>query len=209
MIFNKILCLGAHPDDEFGCSGTLSKFIEEEKEVYYAVFSFCEESVPQGFPSDILKKEFKSACNKLGIKEENLFMYDFKVRYFPRDRQAILEELVKLRNQIQPDLVLLPALSDIHQDHSVIAREGLRAFKYSSVFGYELPMNTISFQHACFMKLEERHIQKKIVDLMCYKSQLFRIYANEDFIRGLAKVRGVQVNEEYAEAFEVIRLKLT
>lgn len=208
MIFNRVLFLGAHPDDEFGCSGTLAKFLEEDKNIYYAVFSLCEESVPEGFPKDILSKELIEATKTLGIKQGNLFIYNFRVRHFPANRQDILEKLVVLREELQPDLILLPALSDVHQDHHIIAMEGLRAFKYCSIFGYELPMNTISFQHACFIKLEERHVAKKIESLMCYKSQSFRNYSNVDFIRGLARVRGVQIGEEYAEAFEVIRLKL-
>lgn len=207
MMFHKVLVLGAHPDDEFGCSGTLSRFLEEGKVIYYAVFSSCEGSVPKGFPTNVLKKELKLASKSLGIKEENLFLYDFKVRHFPANRQQILEKLIKLRDQIQPDLVLLPALSDVHQDHHTIALEGLRAFKHCSILGYELPMNTITFQHACFVKLEKRHIQRKLKSLLCYESQRSRIYSSEEFIRGLAKVRGVQIGEEYAEAFEVIRLK--
>jgi hypothetical protein len=66
-------------------------------------------------------------------------------------------------------------------------------------------MNTITFRHACFVHLEERHLQAKIESLMCYESQAFRSYRNEEFLRGLARVRGVQINAECAEAFEVLR----
>jgi hypothetical protein len=38
-----------------------------------------------------------------------------------------------------------------------------------------------------------------------YKSQTQRNYMQEDFIRSLAKVRGVQSNSEYAEAFETYK----
>jgi hypothetical protein len=39
-----------------------------------------------------------------------------------------------------------------------------------------------------------------------YNSQSHRNYMQEDFIRSLAKVRGVQCNSEYAEAFEMYKL---
>lgn len=208
MKFEKILFLGPHPDDEFGCSGSLIRLLEEGKEIFFAVFSFCEESVPPGFPKDILRAELDNSLKIIGIKDENTFKFSFKVRHFPKYRQEILEELIILKNKINPDLVLLPALSDIHQDHHTIATEGLRAFKHCTVLGYEFPMNILSFQHACFIKIEESHLNKKIKALTCYKSQSFRPYSNEEFIRGLAKVRGIQIGEDTAEAFEVLKLKI-
>ncbi|NPV14193.1 PIG-L family deacetylase [candidate division WOR-3 bacterium] len=204
-LFNRVLVLGAHTDDEFGCSGTIVRLIEEGKEVYYMAFSPCEESVPKGFPPDILKKECFTAVTKLGVRPENWRLLDFRVRRFPEFRQEILEELVRCRQQLNPDLVFLPASSDIHQDHRVIFEEGLRAFKYTSILGYELPMNTLTFRHVCFVPLEERHIQRKIESLASYQSQRFRSYTSEDFIRSLARVRGVQAGVQFAEAFEVVR----
>jgi LmbE family N-acetylglucosaminyl deacetylase len=208
LTFKRVLVLGAHTDDEFGCSGTIVRLLEGGAEVYCAMLSTCQESVPEGFPKDVLSHEAKKAAEVLGVRENHLLLYDFQVRRFPAVRQEILEELVRLRKKLEPDLVLLPALSDIHQDHHVIAMEGLRAFKFASILGYELPMNTITFQHACFVELKASQVQKKVESLTCYKSQRFRNYANEDFVRSLAKVRGVQAGVDYAEAFEVLRLKL-
>jgi LmbE family N-acetylglucosaminyl deacetylase len=206
--FKRALVLGAHTDDEFGCSGTIARLLEEGAEVYCALLSTCEESVPEGFPKNVLSQEAQKAAEVIGLKPDHLLIYDYRVRHFPAVRQEILEEFVRLRKKLDPDLVMLPALSDIHQDHHVIASEGLRAFKFASILGYELPMNTIMFQHACFVTLNAAHVQRKIESLMCYKSQKFRTYANEDFLRSLARVRGVQAGVEYAEAFEVLRLKL-
>ena len=41
------------------------------------------------------------------------------------------------------DLVVLPNSTDVHQDHQVINREGIRAFKHSSILGYELVWNNL------------------------------------------------------------------
>lgn len=203
--FRVALILGAHTDDEFGCAGTIARLVEEEVNVYCVAFSRCEESVPAGFALDALEHEWREATARLGIPPQNLRLYSYRVRHFPAFRQDILEELVRLRQQIRPDVVFLPSSTDIHQDHDVISKEGLRAFKHSTILGYELPMNTITFQHACFIRLEEHHLQTKIDSLMCYKTQAFRNYRNDEFLRGLARVRGVQINATYAEAFEVMR----
>lgn len=206
--FNRALVLCAHPDDEFGCSGTLRRMIESGTDVHYMAFSMCEKSVPAGFPQDVLSQEVKEATKVIGIPAANVRLYDFEVRVFPTFRQEILETLVKVRNEIQPDIVFLPSLSDIHQDHATVAREGLRAFKHQTIFGYELPMNTVAFANAAYVTLTREQVDRKIESLAQYRSQSFRPYATAEFIAGLAKVRGVQCNAEYAECFEAIRVKI-
>ena len=63
-----ILVLAPHTDDgELGAGGTINKLIENGANVYYAAFSTAEESVPDGWPKDILKTEVKKATQKLGI----------------------------------------------------------------------------------------------------------------------------------------------
>lgn len=202
-----VLVLAPHTDDgELGAGGTISKFIENGINVYYAAFSTAEKSVPIGFDKDVLKTEVKNATKKLGLKEENLFIYDYEVRKLNYVRQEILEDLIALRNRLEIDLVLMPSLNDIHQDHTTIAQEGLRAFKTKTILGYELIWNNLSFDTTSFVKLEKKHIQSKVDSLKEYKSQNGRDYMSEEFIFSLAKSRGVQIGAEYAESFEVIRL---
>ncbi len=166
--FKRVLFLGAHTDDEFGCTGTLLRLMEEGAAVTYNVFSICEESVPDGLERDVLAHEASEATRVLGLTPGNVCVGRYPVRRFPAVRQEILEDLVRIRRELEPDLVLVPALSDIHQDHHVVAEEGLRAFKFSSVLGYRLPMDSLTFSHACFASLFERHIEKKLAALRCY-----------------------------------------
>lgn len=204
--FKRALFLGSHPDDECGCSGTLARFLEEEKELFFVIFSFCEESVRSEFLRDIQKSEFASSMKTLGVEDDHVFSYDFKVRHFPASRQEILEILVSLNKTVNPDLILLPASEDIHQDHHTLAIEGLRAFKHRTILGYEIPHNMMRSQNTCFIRLEKRHINKKVEIMKCYKSQEYRYYFGEDYIRALAKVRGIQVRARAAEMFEIVRL---
>ena len=112
-------------------------------------------------------------------------------------------------SSIQPfSLVFIPSLHDIHQDHTTIAQEGLRAFKNTTLLGYELIWNNLTFNTQCFVKLNKTNISTKIEALKEYHSQGKRDYLSEDFIYSLARTRGVQAGCEYAEAFEVVRLFL-
>lgn len=205
--YKKILVLAPHTDDgEFGCGATIAKFIEEKKQVFYVAFSSATKSVPKGFSKNILKKEFQGATKILNIPLQNTILFDYPVREFPKYRQRILEDMVRLQKKIKPDLVLLPSSYDTHQDHQVIAQEGFRAFKTSSILGYEIPWNNLSFNASAFVMLRAKHLQKKIQAIKCYKSQSRRVYASEDLIKGLAITRGRQIKTDlYAEAFEIIR----
>ena len=202
-----ILILAPHTDDgELGCGGSIAKFSGEGKKIYYAAFSLCSKSLPPGLAVDTLANECKEATTLLGIPADNVTLFDFEVRNFPKFRQEILEELVNLNKQIRPDLVFIPSSTDIHQDHGVIHTEALRAFKTSSLLGYELPWNHAQFNSTYFINLSAENLSKKAEALKAYQSQADRTYMYEDFTLSLAKVRGVQSNSLYAEAFEVYKL---
>lgn len=202
----RILVLAPHTDDgECGCGGSIAKFVEEGKDVYYAAFSPATKSIPPGMPKNITEEEFRRATKTLGLSEENLILYNYEVRDFPAHRQNILEDMVKLNKDIKPDLILMPCLHDRHQDHSVIAAEGFRAFKRTSILGYEVPWNNLTFDTNVFIFLTKEQIKKKLWALNCYHSQKMRMYGGTSFFEDLAKVRGVQIGAKYAECFETVR----
>ncbi|MFY7989889.1 MAG: PIG-L deacetylase family protein [Fluviicola sp.] len=202
----RVLVLAPHTDDgEFGCGGTIAKFIEEGHDVMYAAFSACQQSVLPQFPSDILITEVKAATKVLGIKSENLLLFDYDVRTFGYRRQDILDDLIRIRQDFNPQLIFMPDLADVHQDHATVATEGLRAFKFASILSYELPWNNLSFTTSSFVHLDETHVQTKVNALKEYQSQAHRPYSDEDFLRSVARTRGVQIGTKYAEAFNIVR----
>jgi LmbE family N-acetylglucosaminyl deacetylase len=209
MLAMRVLFLSPHTDDvELGAGGTLTHLREQGHEVYWLVFSTAESSLPPDVPRDTLKKEFLEVAGNMGLGDDHYRIFDFMVRYLPDHRQQILEELVKAKREFSPDLVIGPSLNDHHQDHEVVAKEMVRAFKNSSsIISYELPWNHTEFDNQLFIKLARRQIDRKVELLSCYRSQvrLERPYFSSDFIHGWARMRGGQVGAEYAEAFEVIR----
>lgn len=208
-MFNNVLVLAPHTDDgEIGAGGLISKLTDIGSNIFYVAFSSCEESVPEEFEKDVLKYELYEATSTLGIKRENVSLLNYKVRRFPESRQAILDDLIKIRSKRFYDLVLLPSTYDIHQDHKTISEEGIRAFKGTSILGYELPWNQLSTPNSFFVKLTERNIDNKISALKCYKSQYGRRYCNEEYIRSLAHIKGAMVNADLAETYEAIRFFL-
>jgi len=207
----RVLVLAPHTDDaELGCGGTIIKLIENNIDVFISVFSTAEDSLPRDAEPYALKNEFLASAGAMGIPHDQIYIYNFPVRKLEYHRQDVLETLVSLGKEINPDMVLLPASTDIHQDHQVVHIEGLRAFKHITVWGYELPWNHLTFNANAFVVLTEKHLEAKWSSLKLYESQLKmgRPYFSKEFVYGLAKLRGVQIKTRYAEAFEVLRVRV-
>jgi N-acetylglucosamine malate deacetylase 1 len=134
--WQKALVLAPHTDDgEFGCGGTMARLVGSGCDVRYVAFSIATRSLPPGFPPDTLAREVAEATAELGIPPDALTVHDFEVRTFPDRRQDILELLVALWEEWEPDVVFQPSLHDVHQDHRTVAEEGLRAFKRTTILG--------------------------------------------------------------------------
>jgi LmbE family N-acetylglucosaminyl deacetylase len=200
-----ILVLSPHTDDmEFGCGGTIKRLADEGCKISVLIFSSCEQSLPKDFSVDDIKNEQFNASRVIGVSEENITMHDFPVRQFDSYRQDILEILIQYKNDNNISQVFTPSRADIHQDHAVICSESIRAFKNISLLGYELPWNNLTSDHNFFYSLSPEHIRAKEKAIDCFKSQHHRAYNSKD-INSLAKVRGMQIKSDYAEAFDMIR----
>jgi LmbE family N-acetylglucosaminyl deacetylase len=205
--WKRVLVLAPHTDDgEFGCGGTMARLVDAGAEVRYVAFSIATRSLPPGFPPDTLAREVKAATAELGIPPERLDVHDYDVRTFPERRQDILELLVALWEEWQPDAVFQPSLHDVHQDHRTVAEEGLRAFKRTTILGYEIPWNNFDFAYQWYAALERSHVERKVAALEHYASQQHRRYANAEYVRNLARMHGINVSREYAEVFQVYRV---
>jgi len=206
----RILTISPHTDDAIiTTGGTISRILEEGGQAFYVGLSTAEESVPEGFPKDAVERETRLATKVLEIDPKKVYIKRFRVRRFHEHRQEILDAIINLRDTIRPDIVFIPATYDIHQDHEVVNRESIRAFRNCcSIYGYDFPWTDLyGMKMNLFYQLKERHMKKKVKAVSCLKSQIIKKanYLTEEYIRGLAIERGGRINANYAEAFEVIR----
>ena len=196
----KALVLSPHTDDaELGCGGTIAKLVEEGWAVHVIYFSAVRTRFPQ------LVNEAENSARILGMSYEIL---DFNTRYFPRDRQDILQILHDHSRKENYNLVFTPTTTDIHQDHGVVTTEAKRIFRKCTLLGYELPWNNLDVSLNCFIPLEKRHIKKKISALECYNTQKKHPYFDKKFLESVVKMRGVQLSTPFAEGFETIKVRL-
>jgi LmbE family N-acetylglucosaminyl deacetylase len=195
----KILLLAPHADDiELGCGATVARFAEENHDILWIVIA----------PVELLNSEHLLAVEEVELKKSKCPYFQFDIRCIFERRKELRESFFSLKSSFIPDLVIGPSLNDLHQDHQTVAEEMVRAFKNScSVICYELPWNHISFNAQLLVRLEKRHVDKKLQMLKKFKSQIpiRGKYFSEKLVRGLSAVRGIQLGSEYAEAFEVVR----
>lgn len=194
-----ILALSPHTDDaELGAGGTLARFVEEGHAVAVAALSTGNSETGSN------RAEFEAAMDALGVGTYELYSYE--TREFSAARQHILDRLVMLRARFVPDLVLVPCTAERHQDHGVVTAEAVRAFRDCCMLGYgSLRSHTLPITWLYFVRLEERHLERKLAAVACYRSQADKVYTDATGIRALAQVHGIRVGAEYAEAFEVLK----
>lgn len=201
-----ILILSPHTDDmEVGMGGTIyyiNKYFNINLKIL--VFSCSNNSLKGPYKNNITKEELKKSLKTLNISNKNVKVLNFITREFNKSRQDILEILYKYKDKT--DIVFCPNSNDLHQDHQVIYKESIRAFrKDCCIFGYELLSNTLISNLTCFFELDEETINKKIESIKCYNSQLYKRNDIPEIMKNLAIIRGAEIKVKYAELFEIIR----
>ncbi len=200
----RILVVAPHVDDEVACAGALYMAAKLKARIDVLALSSCEESVPEGATPEQLQGEFRHSCSSLGALPR---LKAFPVRRFDEHRQDILEVLVENARKFKPEVVICPSSADIHQDHQVVTAQCERAFRESTIIGWEPLTIHRATRLDGYFGLSVDALEAKLVSWRCYVSQRFRAHLDDALLRGLAVVRGRQSKQAsgLAEAYEVIR----
>ena len=202
----KYLFLGAHPDDiELGAGASMAKALEIGIECHSVIFSDFKNLQSDKITESQICDESIAAQSILGMSKRNIHFHNFPVRRFEEFRQEILQILIDISHENNYSHIFIPNTLDIHQDHKVVSREAVRAFKFTSILGYELPWNNIESRNNFYNILEKSHLELKIRSLREFASQRDRFYFSETTISSIVKFRGLQIGVENAEGFELIR----
>lgn len=195
-----ILAIAPHIDDvELGAGATIHNLCKTN-DVYYVGLS-----VPPLVDVGGFMQEFNLSIKCLGLKPENIILRQYDPRNLFDSRSEILQLLYDLNKQFKPDLVFIPNSYDMHQSHEVVHAEGRRAFKYTTILGYELPWNYTEFSMDVFITLDRESLQAKVDAVNAYKTQKSRTFFSNNIVEDLARVRGKMIEREFAECFELIR----
>jgi LmbE family N-acetylglucosaminyl deacetylase len=202
---HSVLAIGAHPDDiEFGCAGTLYRFIQEGHSVFFLIMT---NGRAGGNPEERRDEQLNSA-KFLGVKE--VFWGDFEDARLD-SFSMVIQKIEAIVKQTSPTLIFVHYGNDSHQDHRQINECTISATRnIPNVLFYEGP-TTFGFKPNVYTDIRP-YIKQKFTCLSCHNSQVNRTNIESQSILEIARAnaifRGAQCRIPYAEAFCSLRLFL-
>lgn len=199
---DELLLIGAHCDDvAIGAGGTLLELCQAHPQmrVTALVFTGGEERELEE------RNALASFCSGVKLRVEVLDLPDGRL---PDRWGDVKRALQALRQRTEPDLILAPARHDAHQDHRLLAELVPTAFRCHLIFGYEiLKWESDLAQPNVYLPVSTPALRRKVELLVDhYPSQQGRDWFDPEAFTGLARIRGVQCHERYAEAFHLDKL---
>ena len=198
----KVCFIGAHPDDiEIGCGALIAR-IAGKADIRCVTFSDNQKNPLLGQ----LVGEHYASMETLGVPREHVDLLDFETRRFQEHRQEILEVMVSILHEDDPDLVFVHSKSDVHQDHGILTQEALRAFRGRTVLGFDVIRSSYGFFPDFLVGVDEADVQKKLDALACYKTYEGKYYFSPDVTRATLIRNGAICERPYAEGFDILRI---
>jgi N-acetylglucosamine malate deacetylase 1 len=203
LFYGKKICfIGAHPDDiELGCGAFISHIVK-----------FCDVlcvtlSDNQKNPAlQNLVDEHYQSMGILGVPKNNIILRSFETRRFPHARQEILEYMIDLNRRHQPNIVFVHTRADTHQDHVTVTEEALRAFRGTTVLGFDVVRSSFGFFPNFIVEVLEEDVNRKINALAAYKTYAGKYYFNPELTRATLIRNGALAERPFAEGFDSLRI---
>lgn len=217
----RVLAIGCHPDDiEVACAGTLAKYKKLGNEVVVCHVANGDKGHAIIQPKElraIRTKEAEDAGALIDVEVVNLDVPDVEV--YAEDR-ATRDLVVDVIRYAKPDVIITHSPEDYMPDHVAVSRLVFDASFASSVPHYQTSnpfypnitpiyyMDTlagINFNPTEYVDISDS-IELKLEMLNKHESQIKWILDHDhidfvDFVRTVAKFRGLQCSVPYAEAF--------
>ncbi len=202
----KKLIIAPHADDEvLGCTNVLDR----DSFVYYCGIdeSLMQPDSQHRIGTERRLEEIKNVAKFLGFD----FKYNPKNKVNNYNERELIGQFEEIINEIKPDRIFIP-YSSYNQDHrtvynalQVALRPHDKNFFVKKVLVYEQEhppiWNSTPYRVNFFIPLD---IEKKIKAYSLHKSQVRKMRSG-DLLKSLARLRGLSINEDYAEAFIIER----
>ncbi len=206
-----VMCVSVHPDDEtLGCGGTLLRHIAHG-DMVYCIFVTAGNKEQEALIERVCSSyNFK---NYWCLNLPELELQDLSLN-------EIIPKFSKIFSEISPNVLYIPNRSDVHSDHRKIYEAIIsctKSFRYpfiEEVYMCEVLSETDfapalienAFMANYFVNISEYFAQKLEI-LSVYEAELlpYPLTRNISAMTALNRYRGSQINEEYAEAFVMLK----
>lgn len=193
-----VLFLGAHCDDiEIGCGATILALRRMFPSITCHWMTFCSD--------DVRRREALASAQLFLGSDDNVSVESFRDGFLPYTGAKVKDRFEALKREIQPDIVFTHYRDDRHQDHRLVCELTWNTFRNNLIFEYEIPKwdGDLGSPNVFICASSEDLKRKSQYLLDAYSSQRTRQWFDDDTIRGLARLRGIEANapERFAEAF--------
>jgi len=200
----RLLAIGCHADDvEIGCGATILSLIRSNPELHvtWVVLSGSDGR------SDEAAASADAFLRDAGTSDVRL--HRFRESFFPQQSEAIKETFETFKD-VEPDLVLTHSRHDLHQDHALVASLTWNTFRDHAVLEYEIPKYDGDFGTPNVYVPLARDVVEEKIRLTCehFVSQRDKHWFDEELLRSVMRVRGMECAAPYAEAFTSRKLAL-
>jgi LmbE family N-acetylglucosaminyl deacetylase len=190
-----ILAIGAHPDDvEIGAGGLLLSLAGYSLRVRYLVLTGTAERHQEARAA---ARAFLPGAD-LGVE-----LHQLPEGRLPAAWAEVKDILEAQARSCSPDLILAPSAGDAHQDHRTIGEIVPTVFRDQLYLAYEIPKWDGDLARPTMYAPMSADVAHRKVELLhkCYPSQRGRDWWDDEVFLGLARLRGMECRERYAEAF--------
>ena len=214
---NNILVVAVHPDDEtLGCGGTLLKHKSNGDKIHWLICTTLNKN------NSYYKKREKEISKVSKLYNFNsvhqLHFETSKVDQY--SMSELIDNISKVINKVQPNIIYLPFKEDVHSDHRKIFEASYsctKSFRYPfikkiymmetlSETEFSQSINCDRFVPNSFIDIS-KYIEKKVKIMKVYKSELNKHPFPRSIknIKALAAYRGASSGFEYAESFMILK----
>jgi LmbE family N-acetylglucosaminyl deacetylase len=199
---DRVVALGAHCDDiAIGAGGTLLALCAARPGVRVDALVLSGSGSER---EDEERAALAAFCPGADLDVTVLKMPDGRLPAHWDDAKNALEEL---RARSDPDIVFAPRRDDAHQDHRGLGKLTTTAFRDHLVLGYEIVKWDADLTPPnAYQPLSVAVAERKVALLQRhYPSQRHRPWYDREAFLGLARIRGIECQARYAEAFHITK----
>lgn len=202
----RVLALAAHCDDvEIGAGATLLRLLRDHAGASLRVVIASSD--------DVREAEARAAAASLAQESGaavDVFVGGLPENVLPAHTGTVRDLVLEHGRPFAPDLVFSPHLLDRHQDHRVLAETAHQLFRDHPILEYEIAKFDGDLHTPGIYAPASVEDATAKVDLLhaCYPSQLGRTWFDREAFFALMRVRGIECNARYAEAFHCRKLAL-
>jgi LmbE family N-acetylglucosaminyl deacetylase len=195
-----VLALGAHSDDiEIGCGGTLIQLAATRPrlEVIWVVLA----------AHDARIDEARASAERIlePVSTKQIHVESFEESFLPYHGAEVKRFFERLKDGLDPDVILTHCRHDLHQDHRVICELTWNTFRDHLVLEYEIPKYDADLGTPnVYVPIARDACERKVETLLdCFSTQRSKHWFTRDVLMGLMSVRGAECRSPtgYAEAF--------